>query len=176
MILISRDKNFWNVFKGEKTPLPVAIGWGILGFFLVLFGQSIGAQIEFALGVELESENTEAIMNVTKIAPIMILASVISGPILEELVFRRVIFGSIIQTQNIFGGGFRKCHCVWSHSFRFLPYHFYTITGFIFAFYIIRQSAYITSIIAHMLFNGFVTLYQLNNEKIKQMLQLILQI
>jgi len=170
VILISRDKNFWNVFKGEKAPLPVAIGWGILGFFLVLFGQSIGAQIEFALGVDYKSENTEAIMNVTKIAPIMILASVISGPILEELIFRRVIFGSIIQTQNFLVAAlvssimFGVIHLDFSHII------LYTITGFIFAYLYYRTKRLLTSIIAHMLFNGFVTLYQLNYEKIKQML------
>ena len=39
-------------------------------------------------------------MNVTKVAPIMIVATVFLGPVLEELVFRRVIFGSIIQNYN----------------------------------------------------------------------------
>lgn len=172
-IFILKDRDFWNVFKGEKESLPIAIVWGVIGFFLVLIGQSIGAKIEFGLGVDYKSENTEAIMNVTKIAPIMILASVVFGPILEELVFRRVIFGSIIQTQNFWVAAivssimFGIIHLDFSHII------LYTITGFIFAYLYYRTKRIITSMIAHMLFNGFVTLYQLNLEKIQQLLQMM---
>src|SRR3982751_1258387 len=48
LIIINRNKNFWNVFKGEKSSIGVSIGWGILGFFLVLVGQTIAANIELA--------------------------------------------------------------------------------------------------------------------------------
>ena len=64
----------------------------------------------------------------------MILASVFFGPILEELVFRRVIFGSIMQAQNNFWVAafvsaifFAIIHLDFSHII------LYTITGFIFA-------------------------------------------
>lgn len=168
-ILISKNKNFWNCLKGEKMPLSVAIGWGIIGFFMIYLGQVIGIQIESALGIELGSENTEAIINITKIAPIMILASVIFGPILEELVFRRVIFGSIMQAQNNFWLAasisaivFAIIHLDFSHII------LYTITGFIFAFLYNKTKRLITPIIAHMMLNGFVTYLQLNIEKIQQ--------
>lgn len=150
-------------------PLSVAIGWGIIGFFMIYLGQVIGIQIESALGIELGSENTEAIINITKIAPIMILASVIFGPILEELVFRRVIFGSIMQAQNNFWLAafisaivFAIIHLDFSHII------LYTITGFIFAFLYNKTKRLITPIIAHMMLNGFVTYLQLNIEKIQQ--------
>ncbi len=102
-IIINRNKNFWNVFKGEKSSIGVSIGWGILGFFLVLVGQTIAANIELALGIEQGSANTETIMMVTEIAPIMILSTVLFAPILEELVFRRVVFGSILFKHKTFG-------------------------------------------------------------------------
>lgn len=167
-ILISKNKNFWNCLKGEKMPLPLAIGWGIIGFFMIYLGQVIGIQIESSLGIELGSENTEAIMNVTKTAPIMILASVFFGPILEELVFRRVIFGSIMQAQNNFWLAafvsaiiFALIHLDFSHII------LYTITGFIFAFLYNKTKRLITPIIAHMMLNGFVTYFQLNMDKIQ---------
>lgn len=171
LILISKNKNFWNCLDGEKAAFSVAVGWGIIGFFFIYFGQIIGSQIEMALGIDYVSENTASIINVTKIAPIMILASVIFGPILEELVFRRVIFGSIMQAQNNFWVAafvsaivFGIIHLDFSHII------LYTITGFIFAYLYYKTKRLITPIIAHMMLNGFVTYVQLNAEKIQQLL------
>lgn len=162
IFLISRNKNFWNIFKGEKASIPVSIGWGILGFFLVFFGQTIGAMIETGLGIQQGSENTKTIILLTEVAPIIILATVFLGPILEELVFRRVIFGSIIQTQNFWVAGiissiiFALIHLDFTHII------LYTISGFIFAFLYYKTHRILTSIIAHMLLNGFVTIVQMN--------------
>ncbi|TQE89449.1 CPBP family intramembrane metalloprotease [Ureibacillus terrenus] len=168
-ILISRNKNFWNCLKGDKMPVLPAIGWGLAGFFMIYLGQIIGVQIESSLGIKPGSENTEAIINVTKTAPIMILASVIFGPILEELVFRRVIFGSIMEAQNNFWVAafvssifFAIIHLDFSHII------LYTITGFIFAFLYNKTKRLITPIISHMLLNGFVTYMQLNLDNIQQ--------
>lgn len=162
IFLISRNKNFWNIFKGEKASIPVSIGWGILGFFLVFFGQTIGALIETGLGIQQGSENTKTIILLTEVAPIIILATVFLGPILEELVFRRVIFGSIVQTQNFWVAGiissiiFALIHLDFTHII------LYTISGFIFAFLYYKTHRILTSIIAHMLLNGFVTIVQMN--------------
>ncbi len=170
LILINKNKNFWNIFKGEKASIPVSIGWGIIGFFLVYLGQSIGAMIELALGIDYGSENTETIMRVTEIAPIMIVATVFFGPILEEFVFRRVVFGSLIQTQNFWVASivsaiaFAVIHLDFTHII------LYTICGFIFAFLYYKTRRLLTSIIAHMMLNGFVTLVQLNADKLQQLI------
>lgn len=169
-ILITKNKSFWDCLKGEKAPLSVAVSWGFIGFFLIYFGQIIGVQIELALGIDIGSANTASIINITKIAPIMILASVLFGPILEELVFRRVIFGSIMQAQNNFWVAafvsaivFGIIHLDFTHII------LYTITGFIFAFLYYKTKRLITPIIAHMMLNGFVTYVQLNYEKLQQL-------
>lgn len=61
----------------------------------------IGVAIEMAVfGIEGGSQNTADIVAIAKGAPIAILAIVVFGPILEEFVFRRVIFGSLVQTTN----------------------------------------------------------------------------
>lgn len=168
--LISRNKNFWDIFKGEKASIPASIGWGIIGFFLVLFGQSIGAYIEMALGIEMGSENTEAILNVTRVAPIMILATVVFGPILEELIFRRIIFGSIIQKYNFWVACFVSAIIFAAIHLDFTHIILYTISGAIFAFLYYKTKRLLTSIIAHMLLNGFVTVVQLNADKFQQIL------
>ncbi|MFC7687589.1 CPBP family intramembrane glutamic endopeptidase [Ureibacillus sp. GCM10028918] len=162
IFLISQNKNFWNIFKGEKASIPVSIGWGVIGFFLVFLGQTIGAMIEYGLGIQNGSANTESIIQITEIAPIMILATVVLGPILEEFVFRRVVFGSIVQTQNFWVAGlissiiFALIHLDFTHII------LYTISGFIFAFLYYKTRRLLTSIIAHMLLNGFVTIVQMN--------------
>ncbi|KGR77176.1 CPBP family intramembrane glutamic endopeptidase [Ureibacillus sinduriensis] len=162
IFLISRNKNFWNIFKGEKASIPVSIGWGIIGFFLVFLGQTIGAMIETGLGIQQGSENTKTIILLTEVAPIIILATVFLGPFLEELVFRRVIFGSIVQTQNFWVAGiissiiFALIHLDFTHII------LYTISGFVFAFLYYKTHRILTSIIAHMLLNGFVTIVQMN--------------
>lgn len=170
LVFISRNKQFFNVFKGQKASISVSIGWGIIGFFLVLFGQSVGAQIEAALGIDMGSENTETIMMITRIAPIMILASVLFGPILEELVFRRVVFGSLIQSQNFWIAGLISAIIFGVIHLDFTHIILYTITGFIFAFLYYKTQRLLTSIIAHMMLNGFVTYVQWNYDKIQQII------
>jgi len=164
-ILISRNKQFWEVFKGEKASIGASIGWGIIGFFLVFLGQTIGAYIELALGIDMGSENTEAIMNVTKIAPIMIIATVFLGPILEELVFRRVIFGSIIQNYNFWIASIISAIVFAAIHMDFTHILLYTICGMIFAFLYHKTKRLLTPIIAHILLNGFVTFIQMNADK-----------
>lgn len=164
-ILISKNKNFWNVFSGEKMPLGKAIGWGVIGFFLVFFGQAIGANIEIKLGIDVVSENTESIMNVTKVAPIMIVATVFLGPVLEELVFRRVIFGSIIQNYNFWIASIVSAIVFAAIHMDFTHILLYTICGMIFAFLYHKTKRLITPIIAHVLLNGFVTFIQMNPDK-----------
>ncbi|MCM3724004.1 CPBP family intramembrane glutamic endopeptidase [Solibacillus isronensis] len=164
-ILISRNKQFWEVFKGEKVSIGASIGWGIIGFFLVFLGQTIGAYIELALGIDMGSENTEAIMGVTKVAPIMILATVFLGPILEELVFRRVIFGSIIQNYNFWIASIISAIVFAAIHMDFTHILLYTICGMIFAFLYHKTKRLLTPIIAHILLNGFVTFIQMNADK-----------
>ena len=164
-ILISRNKQFWEVFKGEKASIGASIGWGIIGFFLVFLGQTIGAYIELALGIDMGSENTEAIMDVTKVAPIMIIATVFLGPILEELVFRRVIFGSIIQNYNFWIASIISAIVFAAIHMDFTHILLYTICGMIFAFLYHKTKRLLTPIIAHILLNGFVTFIQMNADK-----------
>ena len=164
-ILISRNKQFWDVFKGEKASIGASIGWGIIGFFLVFLGQTIGAYIELALGIDMGSENTEAIMSVTKVAPVMIIATVLLGPILEELVFRRVIFGSIIQNYNFWIASIISAIVFAAIHMDFTHILLYTICGMIFAFLYHKTKRLLTPIIAHILLNGFVTFIQMNADK-----------
>ncbi|MGK7380034.1 CPBP family intramembrane glutamic endopeptidase [Planococcus sp. 1R117A] len=171
MIVILRDKRFFDIWKGKKSSLLAAIGWGVLGFLLLLIGQSIAAMIEMAIGIEAGSENTMALVNIAEVVPMAILAVVLFGPILEELVFRRVVFGSLNQTTNFFVATavsalvFALVHMEFSHLL------LYFTTGLVLAFLYQRTKRIITPIIAHIMLNGYVMLIQLNMDKIENFLK-----
>lgn len=172
LILTTRDKTFWDVYQGKKESIPLTIMWGVLGFFLVFFGQMIGAAIEMAVfGIEGGSQNTADIVAIAKGAPIAILAIVVFGPILEEFVFRRVIFGSLVQTTNFWVAAIVSAIFFALIHFDFSHILLYTICGLIFAFLYHKTKRIWTSIIAHIMLNGFVTLVQLNAEPLQKFLQ-----
>ncbi|MFJ7917611.1 MULTISPECIES: lysostaphin resistance A-like protein [unclassified Lysinibacillus] len=172
LLLTSRDKAFWDIYKGKKETIPLSIMWGIIGFFLVFIGQMIGAAIEMAVfGIQGGSQNTADIVAIAKGAPIAILAIVVFGPILEEFVFRRVIFGSLVQTTNFWIAGIVSAIFFALIHFDFRHILLYTICGLIFAFLYHKTKRIWTSIIAHVMLNGFVTLVQLYAEPLQKFLE-----
>ncbi|WP_427108858.1 CPBP family intramembrane glutamic endopeptidase [Lysinibacillus xylanilyticus] len=172
LILTSRDKAFWDIYQGKKETIPLSIMWGIIGFFLVFFGQMIGAAIEMAIfGIQGGSQNTADIVSIAKGAPIAILAIVVFGPILEEFVFRRVIFGSLVQTTNFWIAGIVSAIFFALIHFDFSHILLYTICGLIFAFLYHKTKRIWTSIIAHVMLNGFVTLVQVYAEPLQKFLE-----
>ena len=172
LILSSRDKTFWDVYPGEKASVPLTIIWGIVGFFLVFFGQMIGVAIEMNLfGIEGGSQNTADIVSIAKGAPIAILAIVVFGPILEEFIFRRVIFGSLVQATNFWVAAIVSAIFFALIHFDFSHILLYTICGLIFAFLYHQTKRIWTSIIAHVMLNGFVTLVQFYAEPLQKFLE-----
>lgn len=159
ILFIARDKQFFDNFK-EKMPLPQAILWGIIGFVMVLAGQMIGGMIESLLGISGSSENTTSLLGITDVVPIAILAIALFGPILEELVFRRVIFGSLYQGTSFWIAALISSLFFALMHFDFVHILLYAITGFVMAFLYTKTGRIITPMIAHILLNTFVTFTQ----------------
>lgn len=168
--ILRKDKPFLQNFKGKPSSIGASIGWGIIGFFLVLFGQSLAAAIESALGITQGSENTQMFVTIAEAAPVAILSIAIFAPILEELIFRRVIFGSLVQTTNFFIAGLVSAIVFALIHFDFTHILLYAVSGFIFAFLYYKTKRILTSIIAHMLLNAFVVIVQLNIESLEKYL------
>lgn len=170
VLLIRRDKSFFTIFKGERASIGVTIGWGIVGIFIAFSGQIVASLIEVhLLGIEAGSDNTALIMDITRIAPVMIMTSVLLAPILEELIFRRVIFGSLIQTQNFWVTALISSF-IFAVIHQDLPHLLvYTAMGLTFSYLYYKTKRLLAPIIAHMAMNGLVTLAQLNIDKIQQM-------
>ena len=83
------EKNQWSVLK--------SVGVGVLGFFVIAILQMTLSLIMMVLskifGFDYVSENTQMISQIIKSYPLFIIMPVVFAPILEELVFRKAIFG-----------------------------------------------------------------------------------
>lgn len=171
MFVVFRDKKFFDIWKGKKLGLGWSIAWGFLGFLLLLIGQSIAALIEFAIGIEPGSENTSTLVSIAEVVPAAIFAVVLFGPVMEELVFRRVIFGSLNQTTNFWFATavsavvFALVHMEFAHIL------LYFTTGLILAYLYQKTKRLLTPIIAHILLNGYVMLIQLNMDNINRFIE-----
>ena len=82
------------------------------------------------------------------------------------MIFRRVIFGSIVQKSNFFIAGMVSAVVFAVIHFDFTHILLYAVSGFIFAFLYYKTRRILTSMISHMLLNGFVVLVQLNQDNI----------
>ena len=138
--------------------------WAIGGIFLALFAQSVAANIEYLIGIDMGSENTEQIVGLIKTAPIVIIVTSILGPILEEIVFRKIIFGSLYQRFNFFVAAI-----ISSLIFSFAhgePEHtlLYSAMGLTFAYLYVKTKRILVPIFAHVAMNTLVVIMQLNQD------------
>lgn len=169
-IIISRKQNFWQVFQEPRMHPIASIGLGFVGFILAMIGQAVAAVIETKLfGIEPGSANTETLSVISQISPIMIISIVIFAPLLEEIVFRRAIFGGLYKmTHNFWLGAvvsgllFAVVHWELEHLLMYLMPAF----AFAFVYYISRSI--IAPIAAHFFMNSFVTIVQLNYDKLEK--------
>src|SRR5690625_1271938 len=82
----------------DAATLSEVIRWSIIGFFLSWFAQIVAINIELRIfGIEPGSENTDVIMQITKQAPLFLIIPIFIAPILEELIFRKIIFGTLYK-------------------------------------------------------------------------------
>jgi len=175
-LLLLRKEMTKRDFMRDSASGMASVAWAIGGVFLALTAQLIAANIENMLGIEMGSENTQEIMMLIKASPIVILISSIIGPILEEIVFRKIIFGSLYKRLNFFISGlissviFAVAHTDFTHIL------LYTAMGFTFAFLYVKTKRIIVPIFAHTAMNTIVVIIQLNPEKIENWIKKMEQI
>ncbi|PAQ15811.1 CPBP family intramembrane metalloprotease [Bacillaceae bacterium SAOS 7] len=146
----------------RMEPLPVgpSIFWAVAGVFLAFFAQRIAISIEMMLGVEMGSENTEMIVDVIELFPATMLAVAILGPILEEIVFRKIIFGSLHEKFS-FGISALLSSVIFAVAHMELEHILlYSAMGFTFAFLYVKTKRLIVPIFAHVAMNSTVVVVQ----------------
>lgn len=169
-LFIFRGKNFFKVFDGKPSSFSATILWGILAFFLALFGQMLAGVLNmFLFGVEPGSDNTAILSDIAKISPIIIISMVIFAPLLEEIIFRRVLFGGLYHKTNFWIATivsalvFAVVHMELENTL------VYMAPAFAFSFVYYKSKRLLAPMIGHFLMNGFVVVVQLNYDKILEL-------
>ncbi|OEH91729.1 CPBP family intramembrane glutamic endopeptidase [Bacillus solimangrovi] len=147
--------------------------WAIGGIFLALFAQNIAAVIEvYVFNVELGSENTDALYQITQISPFFIIVTSLLGPIYEEVIFRKIIFGELIKRTNFWLSALISAVIFGAIHFENEHLLIYSSMGLVFAFLYYKTKRIWVPITAHVMMNSFVILIRFLNpeqfEKIQQ--------
>lgn len=137
--------------------------WVIAGVFLAYFGQFIASLIEInLLGITQNSANTQMIIEVTRAAPIFMIIPALIAPIVEEIIFRKIIFGTLYKKVNFF-----LAAIISALVFGIIhgePEHIliYSSMGFVFAYLYVKTKRIIVPIIVHMTLNTISVVIQLS--------------
>lgn len=164
--LLLLRKEMRNPMRADVRSIPSSIGWAIGGVFLSLFAQSFAGIIEQLIGIKPGSENTEQIMRLIDAAPFVILIVSIIGPILEEIVFRKIIFGSLYKRFGFFLSALVSSLIFAVAHMDFVHILLYASMGFTFAFLYVKTKRILVPIFAHVAMNTLVVIMQLNYDRI----------
>lgn len=132
------------------APVQPQVLWGFVGIALILAVQLLGNWLESVLFHQLITrESINVMIASVKTAPGYLLVILIAAPILEELVFRRVIFGNLVGVTGVFGAALISALLF---ALSTDPTHWLTATlvGIVYA-YIYRHTGSIsTPLLAHI--------------------------
>ena len=155
-----------SVRNSSKSSVGNSILWALGGIILAFYAQSFSAMIEMALGIKVGSQNTQLFVSIIAQVPLFALVTSIIGPILEEIVFRKIIFGELHKRWNFFYSAlissiiFGAAHMEFTHIIN------YTLMGFTFAFLYAKTKRIIVPIIAHVMMNSIVVFMHLYKDEI----------
>ena len=141
--------------KNEGIQLGMILKWTIIGIFMAYGSQIVANLIQMSVfGVEDTSQNTENIMAVAKAYPLFVIIPILSAPILEEILFRKILFGLLDERF-----GFMIAAIVSSTIFSLIHQDFshflvYFAMGFVFAYLYARTQRILVPILVHMALNS----------------------
>ncbi|MGX7418991.1 CPBP family intramembrane glutamic endopeptidase [Carnobacterium gallinarum] len=162
MLLLNRKSTIRNSLTlQESIPVSKVIIWGIAGFFLAIFAQQVAMMIEVNLfNFSTNSQNTIGILTIIRKYPLYLVATSIFGPIMEEFVFRKVIFGFFYDLTGAIGAA-----VISSLLFAFIHMDghilLYSAMGFVFCYLYTKTKNIATPMIAHILMNSTAVLASL---------------
>lgn len=136
--------------------------WTLGGIFLAYAAQICsGLIITYLLGVEMNSENTTMLLDVARLTPIFIPVICLFAPILEEIIFRGILFKAVAEKTNFFVGVlFSSIVFAFIHN-DFAYFISYFMMGLVFAFLYHKTNRLIVPIIVHAVMNSLVVIMYL---------------
>lgn len=152
-----------NTRNKENITTSGIILWSILGVFLAFFAQSIAVMIETELlGIKPGSENTQMIMDITRSSPLFMIIPMLIAPVLEEIVFRKIIFGTLYQKTNFFIAAVLSAFIFGIIHGEPVHLLIYASMGLVFAYVYVKTKRIIVPIIVHMSLNTITVIAQLS--------------
>lgn len=157
--------------KLQRTSTAHAVKWSVLGIFLAVIAQYIAVLIEQEVfKIEPGSQNTQMIMDIIEKVPLMAIVVALVGPILEEIVFRKVIFGAFFKRFNFIISALLSSVVFAIVHFDFTHLLIYTAIGFTFSYLYVKTGRILVPIAAHVAVNGYAILMNnLLGDKIEEM-------
>lgn len=170
LFLMKPDMELSDTREGSKAGQIIL--WSILGIFMAYFAQAIAVTIELELfKIVPGSENTQQIMEIARMLPIFMIIPAIIAPILEEIIFRKIIFGALYKRMNFFIAALLS-----AFVFGIIhgePEHIliYASMGLVFAYVYVKTKSILTPIIVHASMNSITVFlqYNLDPEDFKRM-------
>lgn len=163
VVLLLLRKDMQMTRSHEASRVGVAVAWSIIGVFMAYFSQGIAAMLEMQIfGIDPGSENTQNIMNIARATPLFLLVPAIIAPVLEEIIFRKIIFGQLYMRTNFFIAAL-----ISAFIFGIIhgePQHIlvYGSMGLVFAFLYVKTKRILVPIFVHAAMNSIVVLLQYN--------------
>ncbi|SFH75615.1 CPBP family intramembrane glutamic endopeptidase [Pisciglobus halotolerans] len=162
MLWTNRRSTFDNSLENSPRPaLSTILTWGIAGTLLAFVGQYVAVAIEFfVFHLPLGSQNTQDILLTVGTYPLFLLLVSILGPVMEEFVFRKVIFGFLY---DVIGGIGAAVISSLAFAFIHMDGHIliYSFMGFVFSFIYFKTKSIAAPIISHALMNSLVAVASL---------------
>ncbi|RPF57041.1 CPBP family intramembrane glutamic endopeptidase [Aquisalibacillus elongatus] len=133
--------------------------WSILGVFLAFMAQYIASLINISLlGIDPTegSENTAQIMEIIEQNIYFIILPIIFAPLLEEIIFRKIIFGQLYKKINFFFAAVLSSVVFSILHLDFTFFLTYLAMGLVFAYLYVKTKRIIVPILVHMAMNAIV--------------------
>jgi len=157
----------------EASTTSNIILWSVIGYFLAYFVQVLASLIEMkVLGISTGSSNTQNIMDISRTIPLFMIIPAIIAPILEEVIFRKIIFGSLYKRLNFFISALLSAFIFGVIHGEFQHILIYSSMGFVFAYLYVKTKRILTPIIVHAALNTTTVIaqYSLTPEEIQRQL------
>lgn len=149
-------------FEKKHLSWSNVLFWSVIGAAAAFIGQTVARLIEIVVfHSDTSSANTNLILTVIKSQPYFLIASIIAAPIMEELVFRRILFGYLQRFTGVVGAAliasvlFAAAHAD-GHLLT------YTAISLVFCYIYHRTGKIAASMGSHMLMNAVVILVALH--------------
>ena len=166
----------WREIRSESLAHPMnidkIIGWTALGLLLAWVGEFAASYFLFeVVGVDSSSENSEIIIQIAKMNPLFIVSAAILGPILEEIIFRKILFGYLNEKFNVWIAAFVSSLIFGLVHMEMQTLIVYMVMGLVFAYIYWKTKRIIIPILVHVSINSFAVLIPLvvNVEKLEKM-------